>query len=169
MKVSALIPTFNRRAYIERAIDSVLAQTVPVDEIIIVDDGSTDGTADAVEAKYGPRVRVVRQQNLGLGGARRRGIQEAHGEWIAFLDSDDEWVPHRNEQLLHAAARVPSDVGWIFGDIRVVTDDGDETTLFAEYGLSPKGCPEVLFDPLSVQYPFEFGMVQGSFIAEACS
>jgi glycosyltransferase involved in cell wall biosynthesis len=75
MKVSAVIPTFNRLAYIRRAIDSLLAQTVSVDEVIIIDDGSTDGTAEAVEARYGARVRVVRQQNAGVSGARRRGIQ----------------------------------------------------------------------------------------------
>src|SRR3954470_765888 len=107
MNVSAIIPTFNRRQYIQRAIDSVLAQTLPVDEIIVIDDGSTDGTAEAVEAWYGSRIRVIRQENSGVSGARRRGIQEARGEWIAFLDSDDEWIPERTAQLLHAAERVP--------------------------------------------------------------
>src|SRR3954470_7513973 len=109
MNVSAIIPTFNRRQYIQRAIDSVLAQTLPVDEIIVVDDGSKDGTAAAVEAWYGSRVRVIRQENSGVSGARRRGIQEATGEWIAFLDSDDEWSPERNKQLSDAAARVSAD------------------------------------------------------------
>src|SRR5437870_1765768 len=112
MNVSAIIPTFNRRAYIRRAIDSVLEQTVPVDEIIIVDDGSTDGTAESVEGWYGSRVRVIRQENAGVSGARRRGIQEARGRWIAFLDSDDEWTPERNRHLVNAAARVPADVAW---------------------------------------------------------
>ena len=79
MKVSAVIPAFNRRHYIRRAIDSVLAQTVAVDEIIVVDDGSTDGTAEIVEANYGSRVRIARQQNAGVSGARRRGVQEAAG------------------------------------------------------------------------------------------
>jgi glycosyltransferase involved in cell wall biosynthesis len=164
MKVSAVIPTFNRLAYIRRAIDSLLAQTVSVDEVIIIDDGSTDGTAEAVEARYGARVRVVRQQNAGVSGARRRGIQEARGEWIAFLDSDDEWMPERNRQLLEAATRVPADVAWIFGDMRVVTDQGSPTTLFEEYGLSVKESPHIFADSLSVQYPFQFCMLQGSFI-----
>jgi glycosyltransferase involved in cell wall biosynthesis len=164
MKVSAVIPTFNRIGYIQRAIDSLLAQTVPVDEVIVVDDGSTDGTAEVVEARYGSRVRVVRQPNTGVSGARRRGIQEARGEWIAFLDSDDEWTPERNRQLLDAAARVPSEVAWIFGDMRVVTDQGSTTTLFEEYGLSVKESPHVFADSLSVQYPFQFCMLQGSFI-----
>lgn len=164
MRVSAVIPTFNRVGYINRAIESLLAQTVPVDEVIVVDDGSTDGTAEAVEARYGSRIRVVRQANTGVSGARRRGIQEARGEWIAFLDSDDEWMPDRNRQLLDAAASVPSDVAWIFGDMRVVTDQGSTTTLFEEYGLSVKESPHVFADSLSVQYPFQFCMLQGSFI-----
>jgi glycosyltransferase involved in cell wall biosynthesis len=164
MKVSAIIPTFNRLAYIPRAIDSLLAQTVPVDEVIIVDDGSTDGTAEMIEARYGSRVRVVRQQNTGVSGARRRGIQEARGEWIAFLDSDDEWMPDRNRQLLDAATRVPPDVAWIFGDLSIVTDEGTATTLFEEFGLSVKQSPDIFADSLSVQYPFQFCMLQGSFI-----
>ena len=77
MNVSAIIPTFNRCKYIRRAIDSVLAQTLPVDEIIVIDDGSTDGTAEAVEEWYGSQVRVIRQENAGVSGARHRGIREA--------------------------------------------------------------------------------------------
>jgi glycosyltransferase involved in cell wall biosynthesis len=164
MNVSAVIPTFNRRSYIRRALDSVSAQTVPVDEVIVVDDGSTDGTAEAVQSWYGPRVRVVRQERRGVSGARQRGIAEAHGEWIAFLDSDDEWTPERNRALLEAAGRVPPDVAWIFGDLRVVTDKGDQSTLFEEHGLALTDSPHVFADSLSVQYPFQFGMLQGSFI-----
>lgn len=164
MNVSAIIPTFNRRSYIRRAIDSVLAQTVPVDEIIVVDDGSTDGTAEAVEAWYGPSVRVINQARAGVSGARRRGIQEARGKWIAFLDSDDEWTSRRNGELLDAATQVPADVAWIFGDLRVVTDEGDRNTVFEEHRLLLKESPQVFDDPVSIQYPFQFGMLQGSFI-----
>lgn len=164
MKVSAVIPAYNRRKYIFRAIDSILAQTVPVEEVIVVDDGSTDGTADAVEAAYGERVRVVRQQNTGVSGARKRGIQEARGEWIAFLDSDDEWTADRNRILSEAVDAVPADVAWVFGDMRLVGDDGEGPTLFEKYGLAVAGNPEVFADSLSVQYPFQFCMLQGSFI-----
>jgi glycosyltransferase involved in cell wall biosynthesis len=164
VKISAVIPTFNRRKYIRRAIDSILAQTVAVDEIIVVDDGSTDGTAEDVEACYGSLVRIVRQNNGGVSAARLRGIQEARGEWIAFLDSDDEWTPERTKHLVLAAARVPEDVAWIFGDLRVVTDQGDGTTLFGEYGLSLTDYPELFADSLRVQYPYHFPMLQGSFV-----
>ena len=95
MRVSAVIPTFNRSSYIRRAIDSVIAQTTAVDEIIVVDDElSTDDMVGVIDRLYGSRVRVVKQGG-GLSGARRRGVEEARGEWIAFLDSDDEWLPNR--------------------------------------------------------------------------
>ncbi|MBS1850151.1 MAG: glycosyltransferase family 2 protein [Acidobacteria bacterium] len=164
LKVSAVIPAYNRKAYIDRALQSILSQTTPVDEIIVVDDGSTDGTADYVEGKYGAQVRVVRQKNSGVSGARRRGIQEARGQWIAFLDSDDEWVPERNHDLLLAAERVPPDVAWIFGDLRVVTDEGEKITLFQEFGLTVPEFPYVFPDVFAVQYPFQFGLLQGSLI-----
>jgi glycosyltransferase involved in cell wall biosynthesis len=162
MRISAVIPTYNRRDYLPRAIDSALAQTVPVDEILIVDDGSTDGSAELVRSRYQNRVRVIRQANAGVAGARRRGIQEARGEWIAFLDSDDEWLPERNAELLRAAGRVPTDVAWIFGDLRIVTDRGEGPTLFEEYGLTISESPHVFADSLAVQWPFQFGMLQGS-------
>lgn len=164
MTVSAIIPTYNRRNYIRRAIESVLAQTVAVDEVIIVDDGSTDGTAAAVQEWFGPRVNVIQQVNGGVALARLTGIRAASGDWIAFLDSDDEWMPDRTERLLASAAQVPNEVAWIFGDLQVVTDDGDSGTLFTQYGLRLND-PLVIFeDTLSVQYPFQFGLLQGSFI-----
>ncbi len=132
MKVSALIPTYNRRNYIFRAIDSVLAQTVPVDEIIVVDDGSTDGTLEAIGSVYGPEVKVVRQENMGVSVARKRAIDEAQGEWVAFLDSDDEWLPERNAAFLRAISIVPPKVAWIFGNTRYVTDEGEGSTVFRD-------------------------------------
>src|SRR6185437_12616673 len=164
MKVSAVIPAFNRRTYIVRAIDSVMRQTVPVDEVLVIDDGSIDGTAEVVESHYGDTVRVIRQPNSGQGPARRRGILEARGEWIAFLDSDDEWTPGRNCELLQAAERVPVDVAWIFGDLRIVTDDEEVLSFFEKYGLALKDCPQVISDSLSVQYPTLLPYLQASFI-----
>jgi glycosyltransferase involved in cell wall biosynthesis len=153
MTVSCVIPTFNRLGYIRRAIDSVLAQTVPVDEVLIIDDGSTDGTTDALKAEYGTRLRVVRQANTGVSGARRRGIQEARGEWIAFLDSDDVWTTNHNKDLSEAASRVPEDVAWIFGDLLVVRDWGNQGTVFELFALSVTECPHIIADSFSVVYP----------------
>jgi glycosyltransferase involved in cell wall biosynthesis len=95
LKVSIIVPTYNRRREVFRAIDSALAQTAQVFEIIVVDDGSTDGTADAVEQQYGSRVRVFRQANAGVSAARNHGIRESRGEWVGFLDSDDWWHPEK--------------------------------------------------------------------------
>ncbi len=164
MKVSAVIPAYNRRDYITRAIESAIRQSLPVDEIVVIDDGSTDGTAELVESRYSNTVRVVRQSNTGVSGARRRGILEARGEWIAFLDSDDEWTPERNAALLKAAELVPPDVAWIFGDMHFVTDAGESPSLYGEYGFVVKEGPLVLSDALSVQYPVLFSYLQVSFI-----
>ena len=164
MRVSAVIPAFNRRNYLPRAIESVLTQTVPVDEVLVVDDGSTDGSAEFIESKYGSRVRVVRQPNTGVAGARHRGVQEARGEWVAFLDSDDEWCPERHGELLRAAERVPADVAWIFGTLQIVTDAGEGNTLFEEHGLTVTESPQIFADSFAIQYPYQFPMLQASFI-----
>lgn len=164
MLVSAVIPTFNRRQYLCRAIDSIVAQTLPVDEIIVVDDGSTDGSAELIETKYGSQVRIVRQEHSGVSVARHRGVAEATGEWIAFLDSDDEWMPQRNAEFVRAIAVAPSTVAWIFGDLQVVTDTGSRETIFQKRGLTICSKLHVFADPLSTQFPFQFSMLQGSVI-----
>ncbi len=164
MKISALIPTYNRRDYVQRAIQSILAQTVPVDEIIVVDDGSTDGTAEEIERVFGNRVRVVRQVNQGVAGARHRAILEATSDWVAFLDSDDEWTPDRNRILLQAIANVPAKVAWIFGNTQDVTDAKDGSTQYEKHALRITGPVQVIEDGLSVQYPWQFGLLQSSVI-----
>jgi glycosyltransferase involved in cell wall biosynthesis len=87
--ISAVIPVYNRAAMVVEAIESVRGQTLPVAEIVVVDDGSTDGSADAAGAF--PGVRVVRQGRRGVAAARNTGIARSEGEYIAFLDSDDLW------------------------------------------------------------------------------
>jgi glycosyltransferase involved in cell wall biosynthesis len=91
--VSVIIPLYNKARYIARALDSVLGQTLQEMEVIVVDDGSTDGGRGLVEACRDPRVRIIRQANSGPGVARNRGIEESKGEYVAFLDADDEWGP----------------------------------------------------------------------------
>lgn len=90
--VSVVVPTYNRRDLVTRAIDSVLAQTYSGLELIVVDDGSTDGTADRLKG-YGDRIQVLRQTNRGVSAARNAGIRAAQGPLIALLDSDDYWLP----------------------------------------------------------------------------
>jgi glycosyltransferase involved in cell wall biosynthesis len=135
VKVSALIPTYNRREHVFRAIDSVLAQTSPVDEIIVVDDGSTDGSAEAVRSFYGSRVTLIQQKNSGVSAARNRGIREARGEWIAFLDSDDVWFPTKLERQFEALAALGEGFGMCFTDCVYSGDEALNRSVFQEMGF----------------------------------
>jgi glycosyltransferase involved in cell wall biosynthesis len=107
MDISVVIPAYNREATVETAIRSVLWQTVPPHEVIVVDDGSTDATAARVQAVADSRVRLVTQPNGGISAARNRGIAEAGCDWVAFQDSDDEWLPRKLELQLAALAAAP--------------------------------------------------------------
>lgn len=104
--VSVIIPTFNRQEVIERALRSVYAQNRPADEVIVVDDGSSDGTETIITEGF-PEVTYLYQENRGVSAARNRGILEAKGEWIAFLDSDDEWLPGKLERQLQQLSEQP--------------------------------------------------------------
>jgi hypothetical protein len=97
--VSVVIPVFNAEEYLERTLASVFAQTYPHIQVTAVDDGSTDGSLGILE-RHEDRLTIVRQQNRGVAVARNRGVMEADGEWIAFLDADDLWHPHKIERQL---------------------------------------------------------------------
>ena len=96
MKVSVIIPTYNRLRLISRAIDSVLKQTFKPFEIIVVDDGSSDNTSTFIKNNY-KSVKLIKQKNLGVSKARNVGIKNSSGDWIALLDSDDEWKKNKLE------------------------------------------------------------------------
>src|ERR1039457_5929793 len=103
--VSVIMPTYNRGYVVGEAIESILNQTYDNIEVVVVDDGSTDNTQEKLK-EYGDRIRVVYQRNSGPAAARNRGIRAARGEIIAFLDSDDVWLPtilERQVSLLQQA------------------------------------------------------------------
>ncbi|WP_165066852.1 glycosyltransferase family 2 protein [Paludisphaera rhizosphaerae] len=101
--VSCVIPAYNYGHLVSRAVESALAQTYREIEVIVVDDGSTDGTAERL-APYRDRIRYFYQENRGLSAARNAGIRLARGEWVAFLDADDVWHPRKTEVQLNVAA-----------------------------------------------------------------
>ncbi len=116
-QVSVIIPTYNRGQFIERAVQSVLAQTYTDFEIVVVDDGSTDDTVQLVLElqKADGRIRYLRHEtNRGAQAARNTGIRAAEGHYIAFLDSDDEWLPHKLEQQMALFGRRGQNIGVVY-------------------------------------------------------
>ena len=114
-KVSVLIPTYNQARYVSEAIESALVQTYSDYEIVVVDDGSTDGTGAVAEA-YIPRVRVIHQENRGESGARNAGLQATSGEYIAFLDGDDVYLPDKLERQVNVLG-THQEVGVAYSDV----------------------------------------------------
>ncbi len=104
--ISVIIPSFNRTELIGRALDSVSAQSCQADEIIVIDDGSSDDTVLRIRQQY-PDVNLIIQQNRGVSAARNTGIQQARGNWICLLDSDDSWQPDKLEKQLQALTHQP--------------------------------------------------------------
>ncbi|HEY2471996.1 MAG TPA: glycosyltransferase family A protein [Terracidiphilus sp.] len=135
MKISVIIPTYNREAQVVRAIASVLAQSVPVYEVIVVDDGSSDQTVPIVRKEFGESVILIEQQNQGVSVARNRGIEAATGEWVAFLDSDDFWMEDKIDLQLEALRLGGSDAGLCFTDNRYWGNPQMEFSRFEETGF----------------------------------
>ncbi len=135
--VSVVIPTYNRARFIGAAVASIRAQTYPCHEIVIVDDGSSDDTA-AVVAALGDGIRYIRQDNAGPSAARNRGIQEARGDLVAFLDTDDRWLPDKLMLQVQAMQRDPA-IALVCADMAI--EDGDGRRMvdsnFAKRGMLP--------------------------------
>lgn len=138
--ISAVIPAYNREKTIGRAIDSVLGQEYHASEIIVVDDGSNDGTREIV-GTYGERVRYIYQDNSGVASARNRGVIEASYEWIAFLDSDDYWLPNHLKRISEAIHATMGEGALYFSDLKRPADGGGGT-YWGFCGFSIKGSYE---------------------------
>ncbi len=121
---SVVIPTYNRVHTLRRALDSVLVQTKAASKVCVIDDGSTDETASMVESHY-PNVTLVRQANQGVSAARNRGLSLVETPWVAFLDSDDEWLPEKMAAQFNALSQQPhlgfchTEEIWIRNGVRV--------------------------------------------------
>jgi glycosyltransferase involved in cell wall biosynthesis len=122
MNFSVVVPLYNKARFVEGAVRSALAQTLAPLEVIVVDDGSTDGSAELVEALGSDRVRVVRQRNAGVSAARNHGISLARGDWVAFLDADDWHHPELLANLRRAHLACPAaDV--VAASFRTIADE----------------------------------------------
>ncbi len=123
MKASVIIPVYNGAPYIAKAITSVLAQSESSFELIVADDGSTDGTGDIVRQFSDSRLRLISQENAGPSAARNHGIAVSSGEWVGFLDSDDSWRPEKLAAHLRRAAEQP-EAGLTYSSVVVTEPDG---------------------------------------------
>jgi glycosyltransferase involved in cell wall biosynthesis len=153
--VSVIIPTFNRSKLVVNAIQSVLCQTYRDYEIIVVDDGSTDDTAEAL-TPYMDRIRYVYQANLGASAAKNRGVQLARGKWISILDSDDLWLPTKLEAELKVVDILGKDFGAcftncdFFGNTHVIPSAFEQAGLHEELPFGPLEEP---FKIILARYP----------------
>jgi glycosyltransferase involved in cell wall biosynthesis len=141
--VSVVIPTYNRARRTIAAIESVLAQTYPNREIIVIDDGSTDGSSEVIRQFLSQRtkpghlaqqIRYFDQPNQGPSAARNAGVERAQGEYTAYLDSDDVWLPEKLEWEVRALEQFKNECGACFTDARLVDDSGAEMTTFRFWG-----------------------------------
>jgi glycosyltransferase involved in cell wall biosynthesis len=135
-RISVIITAYDSAAFIGEAIESVLAQTRPADEIVAVDDGSTDDTARVIQSYAARGVRYVYQPNQGPGAARNRGLRETSGEWVAFLDGDDLWLPEKTAHQADYLTRHP-EVALVSGH-KVWWDVNRNARWIKKYGLPPR-------------------------------
>jgi glycosyltransferase involved in cell wall biosynthesis len=163
-EVSIVLPTYQRAELIGRAIRSVLAQTYADFELLVVDDGSTDATADEVARFSDPRIRYRRlDENRGAAAARNVGIGAAAGRFIAFQDSDDEWLGTKLESHMRAFATCAPEVGVVYSDMLRVRRDG-----VVHYHRSPDVVPGVLIDPSTNFYQVCKLGIQSTVIRREC-
>jgi glycosyltransferase involved in cell wall biosynthesis len=146
-KVSVVIPAYNAAPCIHRAVDSVLGQTFADFELLVVDDGSSDDTLSVI-ARYGDRLRALPQRNSGPAAARNRGLGAACGEYVAFLDADDHWLPEKLERQVQLMERRP-DVGFCSTATTVVNPAGETVGSWPCRSDAPP-FPDVLFTQSSM-------------------
>ena len=156
--VTVGITTYNQARFLDETLHTVFAQTRPPDEIVVVDDGSTDSTPELLR-RYRGRVRVIRQANGGIARARNRAVLEATGEMVALLDGDDLWKPEKLERCLEVGSLEPTAV--IVNDVETISEDGQQVLVshpLRDYLLDQVGTPG------PVRRQFWESLVKASFI-----
>lgn len=153
--ISVVIPLYNKENEIQRAIQSVLAQSLPNFEVIVVNDGSTDNSFEQVQKITDPRIRIISQENQGVSAARNKGTANSTANWIAFLDADDEWHPEFLESLLNLKTQFP-DADVLSSSYSIVNRDGTSrlprtSNLFSENWI---GIFTDFIEILNVDSPF---------------
>lgn len=148
--VSVVIPAYNAATFLRETVDSVLGQTYPRVECVVVDDGSTDETAEVVSG-YGDRVRYVRQDNQGVSSARNNGIRRVSGSLVAFLDSDDIWLPRKLEW--QAPLLSEHRLHLVYGGLHLIDEDG-----FFIGKMEPAAGSDALRNTLVLEKPFMTGI-----------
>lgn len=136
MRVSVVVPLYNKAAHVARSLESIAAQTYTEFEVIIVDDGSTDAGPEIVSRFPDQRFRLVRQANAGPGAARNRGVAEAAGELLAFLDADDEWLPDYLAHNVEALDRASQEVAAVTSGYLEWPSGIDRQSMWRQRGLN---------------------------------
>jgi glycosyltransferase involved in cell wall biosynthesis len=147
--VSVIIPTYNRAYLVGRAIESVIDQTYKNLEIIVVDDGSTDDTQSRLRA-YGDRIRVLTQENRGPSAARNHGIALSRGKIVAFLDSDDYWLPSKLARQVELLEKLGPSVCCCLCNCTIVYNDGTRSSTFKISNIIPRYTPGLWLNPAEV-------------------
>ncbi len=150
--ISVVIATFNRRDLVIGAIQSVLAQTHPVDQVVVIDDGSSDGTETALLREFGDRIQYLWQENGGVSAARNRGLAMASGRYLTFLDSDDRWHPDKSRHQLAWLESHP-DYGMVLCDVVRIDKHGRQIDVLHRRSAIPEDgnvLKWVLLDPALV-------------------
>jgi glycosyltransferase involved in cell wall biosynthesis len=164
-KVSVIVTVYNRFELTKRAVESVLAQSLPVSEIIVIDDGSFDGTSELIlrymaeNLTWRERVRYSHQENQGPGAARKNGIAKATGEWLAFIDNDDLWLPQKLEWQFRALDKFQNQCGACITDAWFMNNPHMKMTLFQLAGKRHGESIGIIPEPL--EYMLETNSVSG--------
>jgi glycosyltransferase involved in cell wall biosynthesis len=147
LMVSVVITTYNRAVYVVKAIESVLGQNYKNYEIIVVDDGSIDNTRESL-TPYCQSIRYFYQENQGVSAARNKGIDLAKGEWVAFLDDDDEWFPTKLERQIEALVSFGKDFDVCFTNCQMTGNSDMQQTVFQQGMLEEQTLFGFLDDPV---------------------